>query len=109
MNPQEQFLFSESARRTFWLIHLIELLGSIFTRRRTTYTKEALIKMRVPFPCDETTFELVLDTSPGLEFLVSTHLKRLTRLYLNQTQLSLSTSLRSNRPSLLSLGTSFGS
>ena len=53
----------ESARRTFWLIHLVELLGAVFTRRPTTYSQEDLAGVRLP--CDEASFDLALEVSPG--------------------------------------------
>ncbi|KAL5492462.1 hypothetical protein ACEPAI_3909 [Sanghuangporus weigelae] len=48
----------ESARRTFWLIHLVEVLGAVFTRRPTMYNREDLAGVRLP--SDETSFDLAL-------------------------------------------------
>lgn len=54
----------EYARRTFWLIHMLELLGAIFTRRTTTYSHEDLSSFSLP--CDEASFDLsTFHTSPG--------------------------------------------
>ncbi|KAI5121614.1 hypothetical protein M0805_001146 [Coniferiporia weirii] len=63
---------SECARRTFWLIHIIELLGATFTRRPTTYSREDVAGVRLP--SDETSFDLgVLVSTP--EYLDSPALK----------------------------------
>ncbi|KAL5536850.1 hypothetical protein ACEPAF_673 [Sanghuangporus sanghuang] len=48
----------ESARRTFWLIHLVEVLGAVFTRRPTMYNREDLAGVRLP--SDEASFDLAL-------------------------------------------------
>lgn len=54
----------EYARRTFWLIHMLELLGAIFTRRTTTYSHDDLSSFSLP--CDEASFDLAtFPTSPG--------------------------------------------
>ena len=59
----------ECARRTFWLVHMIELLGATFTRRPMMYKKEDLEGVRLP--CDEASFDLALEAEPGLFFLLS--------------------------------------
>lgn len=54
----------ESARRTFWVIHLVELLGAVFTRRPTTYSLDDLAGVRLP--CDEASFDLALEVPLGV-------------------------------------------
>ncbi|KAH8111022.1 hypothetical protein DFH11DRAFT_1616599 [Phellopilus nigrolimitatus] len=52
----------ESARRTFWLIHIIELLGATFTHRPTMYIKSDLDGVRLP--CSEASFDLSMFAVP---------------------------------------------
>lgn len=59
----ERGIQRESARRTFWLIHLVEVLGSVFTRRPTMYAKDDLAGVRLP--SDEASFDLALQIPPG--------------------------------------------
>lgn len=55
----------ECARRTFWLIHFIELMGAIFVRREVTHSSQMLDTIRLP--CDEGAFELSAhSTLPGV-------------------------------------------
>ncbi|EJD07627.1 uncharacterized protein FOMMEDRAFT_164553 [Fomitiporia mediterranea MF3/22] len=64
----------ECSQRTFWLVHLVELLGAVFTRRPTMYNEDDLAGVRLP--CDEASFELALQVpSDQAEYLDSPALK----------------------------------
>ena len=72
LTPEEmclRIIRRECARRTFWLVHMIELLRATFTRRPMMYKKEDLEGVRLP--CDAASFDLALEAEPGLFFLLS--------------------------------------
>ncbi|KAJ3566921.1 hypothetical protein NP233_g6690 [Leucocoprinus birnbaumii] len=53
----------EAIRRIFWLIHLLDVMASIYFKKPTTFTSNDL---RLRLPVDETSFELgVHSTLPG--------------------------------------------
>lgn len=53
----------EAVRRIFWLIHLLDLMASVYHKKPTTFTSSEL---RLRLPVDETSFELgVHSTLPG--------------------------------------------
>lgn len=53
----------EAVRRIFWLIHLLDVMASIYFKKPTTFTSSDL---RLRLPVDETSFELgVHSTLPG--------------------------------------------
>lgn len=56
----ETFISRECARRTFWCIHIVEVLGALFTGRAISYNREDLVGYQLP--CDETTFEMQRST-----------------------------------------------
>ena len=62
---QSRGIQEECARRTFWLIHLIELLGAIFTRRPTSHSLKEVAGIRLP--CDESSFEYDSSSTPAGE------------------------------------------
>lgn len=56
----------EAVRRIFWLIHLLDVMASVYFKKPTTFTSSDL---RLRLPVDETSYELgVHSTLPG-EFL----------------------------------------
>jgi hypothetical protein len=53
----------EAVRRVFWLIHLLDVMASIYFKKPSTFTSSEL---RLRLPVDETSFELgVHSTLPG--------------------------------------------
>jgi len=58
-----QSLEREAVRRIFWLIHLLDVMASIYFKKPTTFTPSDL---RLRLPVDETSFEMgVHSTLPG--------------------------------------------
>jgi hypothetical protein len=58
-----QSIQREAVRRIFWLIHLLDVMASIYFKKPTTFTSSDL---RLRLPVDETSFELgVHSTLPG--------------------------------------------
>lgn len=65
--PSPEFIHAsierEAVRRIFWLIHLLDVMASIYFKKPITYSESEL---RLRLPADETTFELsVHSTLPG--------------------------------------------
>lgn len=65
--PSPEFIHGsierEAIRRIFWLIHLLDVMASIYFKKPITFTDSEL---RLRLPVDETSFELgVHSTLPG--------------------------------------------
>ena len=65
--PSEEFVLAslerEAVRRIFWLIHLLDVIASIYFKKPVTFTESEL---RLRLPVDETSFEMgVHSTLPG--------------------------------------------
>jgi hypothetical protein len=69
----------ECVRRTFWLIHLVDLLSSIFLKT-SLLPNETELMLRLP--ADETSFELAVhSTLPGTFITRLSRLESLNRLF----------------------------
>ncbi|KAF9557342.1 hypothetical protein CPC08DRAFT_693369, partial [Agrocybe pediades] len=69
--PSQEFVQAsierESVRRIFWLIHVLDVLASIYFKKPTTF---ADVELRLRLPVDETSFELgVHSTLPEYLYL----------------------------------------
>lgn len=65
--PSQEFVLAslerEAIRRIFWLIHLLDVIASIYFKKPVTFTDSEL---RLRLPVDETSFEMgVHSTLPG--------------------------------------------
>jgi hypothetical protein len=66
--PSPEFILAsterESVRRIFWLIHLIDVMASIYLKKPLTFSDDEL---RLRLPADETSYELAVhSTLPGV-------------------------------------------